>query len=127
MQIVAAVVTHRSSVLIGRRKDDTPPWTFIGGAVEPDESVFQAAMREVQEETGLHVVPVFMSEIGRRVHPQTGVPIVYVACAPVDATAALIRDEDELAEVKWASFVEVEELMPDLFPAVHKHLSRVLL
>jgi 8-oxo-dGTP pyrophosphatase MutT (NUDIX family) len=126
-QIVAAIVTHRSGVLIGRRNDGTPPWTFIAGEIEPGESVFQAAIREVHEETGLHVVPVFMPEIGRRVHPHTGRSIVYVACAPSGATAVSVRDEEELAEVKWATFAEVEELMPDMSPPVHEYLSKVLL
>jgi ADP-ribose pyrophosphatase YjhB (NUDIX family) len=34
---------------------DTDQWAVIGGAVEPDESPQQAAVREAQEEAGVHV------------------------------------------------------------------------
>jgi hypothetical protein len=32
------VVTSRLGVLVGRRRDGTPPWTFPGGKIEPGES-----------------------------------------------------------------------------------------
>lgn len=51
--VVAAIVTSPLGVLVGRRNDGNPPWTFIGGAIEPGESAAHAAVREVQEEAGL--------------------------------------------------------------------------
>ena len=35
-------------------------WMTVGGAVEPDESPSDAVVREMWEETGLHVVPMRM-------------------------------------------------------------------
>jgi NADH pyrophosphatase NudC (nudix superfamily) len=37
-----------------------------------------------------------------------------------------VLDQDELAEVRWASLDEATELMPDMFPPVREHLTRVL-
>jgi hypothetical protein len=37
-----------------------------------------------------------------------------------------VGDEAELSEVRWASFAEAEELMPDMFGPVHDHLVSVL-
>ena len=53
--VVAAIVTSRKGVLIARRNDGRPPWTFIAGEIEPGESPADAAVREVKEETGLRV------------------------------------------------------------------------
>ena len=53
---VAAVIFTNDRVLLQRR-DDTGHWGLPGGAVEPGESVRQALIREVREETGLEVEP----------------------------------------------------------------------
>ena len=37
------------------RRPDTPGWRSVGGAVEADETILQAAMREVAEEVGAGV------------------------------------------------------------------------
>ncbi len=54
---VAAVIFADDRVLLQRR-DDTGRWGLPGGGVEPGESVRQAIVREVREETGLEVDPV---------------------------------------------------------------------
>jgi ADP-ribose pyrophosphatase YjhB (NUDIX family) len=54
---VAAVIFTDDRVLLQRR-DDTGRWGLPGGGVEPGESVRQAVIREVREETGLEVEPV---------------------------------------------------------------------
>ena len=125
MVLVAGIVTSERGVLIGRRHDGRPPWTFIAGAVEPGESPADAAVREVREETGL-VVTAAEGEIGRRIHPGTGHAMIYVACTPVGKLDAVVGDGDELAEVRWASRAEVEKLLPDLFEPVWNHIRRML-
>ena len=42
-------------VVIDREKRDWPGITFPGGHIEPGESFTDAVIREVQEETGLHI------------------------------------------------------------------------
>jgi ADP-ribose pyrophosphatase YjhB (NUDIX family) len=51
----AVVVVHRGRVLLQLR-EDTATWCLPGGAIEPGESLAQAVVREVREETGLEVV-----------------------------------------------------------------------
>ncbi len=67
--VVAAIVTSDKGVLVGRRNDGKPPWTFIAGEIEPGESPADAAVREVKEETGCVITA--CEVIGRRVHPKT--------------------------------------------------------
>src|SRR5436305_4878496 len=45
--VVAAIVTSDRGVLVGKRNDGKPPWTFIAGEIEPGESQADAAVREV--------------------------------------------------------------------------------
>lgn len=65
--VVVVVVVCGRRVLIGRRADATPPWTLLGGKIEPGESAAAAAVREVREESGLQVT--VTAELGERIHP----------------------------------------------------------
>jgi ADP-ribose pyrophosphatase YjhB (NUDIX family) len=51
---VNVAVSHNGRVLLTKRKD-FGVWCLPGGGVDPGESVAQAALREVAEETGLEV------------------------------------------------------------------------
>jgi 8-oxo-dGTP pyrophosphatase MutT (NUDIX family) len=123
--VVAGIVTSERGVLVGKRTDGKPPWTFIAGEVEPGESPSDAVVREVKEEAGLRVVA-SAKEIGRRVHPKTGRTMIYVACSPTGSTEVILGDPDELEEVRWISLAEVDELLPGLFEPVHVYLHEQL-
>jgi 8-oxo-dGTP diphosphatase len=120
--VVAAIVTSRLGVLVGRRVDGIPPWAFIGGKVEPGETPAEAAVREVAEETGLAVEAV-EPEIGHRIHPTTGRLMVYVACRATGDLTVQVCDHS-LAEVRWVALADLEELLPGLFTPVDTYLRK---
>lgn len=126
MPVVAAIVTSARGVLVNRRKDGRPPWGFVAGEVhkDPAERPEDAAVREVKEETGLEVRA--GDVIGERDHPATGRRMIYIAAKPVRGTRVLVGDDAELAEVRWVSLAEAEELMPDMFGPVRDYLARTL-
>lgn len=123
--VVAAIVTSHLGVLAGQRNDGKPPWTFIAGEVEPGESIADAAVREVKEETGLEVRAAH-HEIGRRVHPKTQRTMIYLACSPVASTDVFVGDPEELAAVRWLTLGQADELLPGMFEPVREHLGRVI-
>lgn len=123
-RVALAVVTCDLGVLLGRRVDGTPPWTFPGGTSEPGESAEQAAVREVGEETGLTVQATGI--IGQRVHPETGRTLVYVAATPAHGTAVSVTAEDELAEVRWVTLAEAGTLLPGMYGPVRDYLIQML-
>jgi len=53
---VSAIIRTPAGLLLQRRADNGL-WGLPGGGVEPGESVTDAVVREVREETGLEVVP----------------------------------------------------------------------
>ena len=124
--VVAAIVTSERGVLLGRRNDGKPPWTFIAGEIEPGESLADAGVREVKEETGLLVAA--GQEIGRRVHPATGRTMIYMAAKPTHGTDIFVGDRDELGEVRWVPLAEAEELMQPygMFGSVREYLAKTL-
>jgi 8-oxo-dGTP pyrophosphatase MutT (NUDIX family) len=123
--ISAAIVTSRLGVLVTRRNDRMPPWGFPAGKNELGETPADTAIREVKEETGLLVT--VSQTIGERIHPKTGKHMVYLAARPATRSRdVFVGDEDELAEVRWATLDEVDEMMPDMFAPVRAHLQRVM-
>jgi 8-oxo-dGTP diphosphatase len=119
-----AIVTSAKGVLIGRRNDGSPPWTFIAGAQMPGEQPEDTIIREVKEEACLDIRP--GERIGQRIHPATGRDLTYFAARPTHGTTIQVGDEAELAEVRWASRAEADELMPDMFGPVRDYLARTL-
>lgn len=54
--VAVAVVRHEGDVLLAYHADDGA-WLLPGGSVKPGESLREAVVREVREETGVEVVP----------------------------------------------------------------------
>lgn len=122
--VAAAIVTSKLGVLVERRIDGRPLWTFPAGEIEPGEAPVDTAIRETKEECRLDIVVSHM--IGERDHPKTGVHMYYLAARPYHGTGVDNGDTDELAEVRWVSLAEAEELLAGMFGPVHEHLKRTL-
>jgi ADP-ribose pyrophosphatase YjhB (NUDIX family) len=119
--VAAAVITSERGILVARRHDRIPPWTFPATEIETGESPAEAAARAVLKETGLTATVDHV--IGRRIHPKTGRVMIYLDAA-VKRTDAEVGDAD-LAEVRWIDLAEADQLMPDMFPTVRRHLGRL--
>ena len=120
--IALAIVTSEKGILVARRHDRIPPWTFPSTEIGPDESPASAAVRAVRKEAGLTATTDHI--IGRRIHPKTGRLAIYLE-ASVNGTDVQTDDPD-LAEVRWIDLAEADQLMGDMFPTVRQHLGRVL-
>ena len=124
--VSVAIITDQGKVLMVRRrvKEGDLSWVFPGGAIEAGETPNEAAVREVEEETGLEVEAV--KALGDRVHPKSGVPMFYVAARLVGGEAR-VADADELAEVTWIRHSEIADRVPyGLFEPVQAYLDEVL-
>lgn len=118
--VAVGVITCDLGVLLGRRADRMPLWTFPGGKAEPGETLAQTVAREVREETGLRVT--VHGEVGRRTHPATGRQMIYLACTPAGSVEAQ-ADGQELVEVRWVPFADLDALVLQLFDPVREHLQ----
>src|SRR5690349_9853824 len=78
--ISGVVQNDRGEVLLQRASDDGK-WHILGGAMDPDEQPADAVVREVYEETGLHIRPdrlVCVYTLPRTVYPNGDV-VIYTA------------------------------------------------
>jgi 8-oxo-dGTP diphosphatase len=118
-----AVVLRRGSevLLVHRPKYDD--WSFPKGKVDRGEHPVAAAVREVEEETGLRV------RLGRPLSDQhylvsgRGKTVHYwVARVVGDDDVSTYAANDEIDEVVWVSFERAEELLT--YPRDHKVLRQ---
>lgn len=101
--------------LLLTRREDNGLWCLPGGGLEPGETWSQAAVREVLEETGLHVevggvLAVYGDPRIAVVYPdghRTQIMGVCFRAEPVSGRAGL---SDEVTEVAWLTAAECERL-----------------
>jgi len=103
----ACIRDEQGRVLILKRGEEENLWSVPGGGMEPGESLRQAVVREVREETGLEVEPVALIGVysspeyvftypnGDRVQPM----ISFFECHVVGGT--LQPDMQEIVDARW--------------------------
>ena len=123
---VSAVILTPEGLLLQRRADNGC-WGLPGGGVEPGESVSEAVVREVREETGLEVRPLRLvgvysaPAIHQVVTYPDGTVIHYVSSSfECRIVGGQIAPGPESLEVEW---FDPEELPSELMPM---HRIRIL-
>lgn len=111
--VTMIVLDDKDRILLVRNAD-VDLWLPPGGGIEPDESPWDAAVREMQEETGLLVEPVQIVGVyggpEYRVTYPNGDVVSYVMtvyeCRVVSGEMA--PDNEEILEIRYFSKTELE-------------------
>lgn len=119
---VGAVVVHEGRVLLVQRGHEPAKgqWSLPGGLIDVGESLREAVIREVREETGLIVEPVELIELLERIH-RDGDRVRYhyviadYLCRVAGGTLAAASDADavrwvERAECNSHSFLRIDPI-----------------
>lgn len=127
---VGAIVVKDGQVLLVRRGRAPLKgyWSLPGGAVETGELLEDALRREVLEETGLAVEPLFLAAVFERLMTDADertefhyVLLDYV-CAPQPGTEAAAGDDAE--QLGWFDLEEAGTLL--MTPGTHEVIARAL-
>jgi 8-oxo-dGTP pyrophosphatase MutT (NUDIX family) len=114
--VSAVVVNEEGGVLLVHSKE-RGNWMPIGGMVEPGEEPADAVVREVFEETGVHVVPERLVGVydGPSVTYMNGDRVQYVTivfrCRPIGGSPHV--HDDENTDVRYFPAGELPELRAD--------------
>ena len=107
------IMNGKKELLIQRRNPNKRVhpnvWSIAGGGVDAGETTLSTAIRECQEELGIDL-KVDELELLMSYRRSYDFVDIYLAKKDVDIKDVVIQEE-EVSEVKWASFEELEELI----------------
>lgn len=109
------IINSENKILIQKRspmKRQSPNvWAMTGGSVVKGETSLQTIERETMEEMGIQLN---MEEVQLINHYRTGEVWLdtYLIKQEIDLKD-IIMQEDEVSEVKWATYEEIEELVKE--------------
>jgi 8-oxo-dGTP diphosphatase len=123
-EVAVAIVTSGLGVVICRRRDGNPPWSFPGGKVEPGESPEDAASagdarRDRAAGPGYRGDRQQGASGGRGRDDVRGGEL---AAEP----GVMVGDDGELIDFRWVSLAEAEAPMEEMSGDVRRFLALVL-
>ena len=120
---VGAIVVEEANLLLVRRGRGPGEgrWSVPGGRVEAGETVGEAVVRELREETGLDGLCGAMVGWVERIHPDHHFVILDFVVEVLDPAEPVAGDD--AAEVRWVPLHEVAEmdLVDGLAEFLHEH------
>lgn len=120
LNYAGCIIFDEQNRLLLQRRSDCEQWGFLGGMVEFGESVEEAAVREVKEESGLDVeisslYGVYSKYFAEYTNGDKAQPIVHLFKAKIIG-GELINQNDETLELKFFDLNDV----PPLFCTQHQ-------
>lgn len=118
IDVVACLVFGPEGLLIARRPEGkhlAGYWEFPGGKLFPNETLFEAAIREIMEETGLTVRPEYHWMSVDHTYPDRRVILHFMVCTYISGVARPL----DCAAVTW---IRPEALERFVFPPADRRV-----
>ncbi|WP_189947994.1 NUDIX hydrolase [Streptomyces alanosinicus] len=107
---VAGVVVREDGHVLAIRRADNGAWEPPGGVLELDERPEEGAIREVLEETGIHVEVERLTGVYKNM--KMGVVALVFRCRAIDGAE---RTSSESTAVEWLTPDEADKWMSEVF------------
>ena len=118
MPAVSAIIMDDEGKILLQQRSDNKQWATPGGAIDPKEEPADAIIREVFEETGLHIIPehiigVYGGEENFMVYPNGDeVSIISIVFKCTIKGGTLRINDDESIDLRFFAFDNLPTLHP---------------
>ncbi|MEO2202227.1 NUDIX hydrolase [Paenibacillus pabuli] len=110
VHVSVGAIIHDNKILLVKTRSSSGYWTLPGGKVEPGETLFEAVIREIYEETGLVVESyAHLSCRTRKLHYKTYF-VNYFLCSPVCDVSQLRDINDEVFSISWFPLEDINSI-----------------
>ena len=109
---VRQIETRHEVLLLKRTQTLVGEWCQVAGKIEEDETAWQTALRELDEETGLRPNALYSADTCEQFYEadRDAITIAPVFVAFIDSTATVTLNHEH-SEYRWVSFNEAVEMV----------------
>ena len=125
----SAVVTDEHGRILLQRRSDNRLWALPGGMMDIGETFGQSVVREVEEETGIRVVPerivgIYSDPKHVFAYDDGEVRQEFNICLACRIVGGELRRSEESLEVEFFSAADIDRL--DLHPSIRRRIQDLL-
>ena len=126
---VSAIVPDSKGGILLIRRTDNSYWSIPGGGVEPGESVSQAAVREVKEETGIEcevsgLVGIYSNPGHVAAYDDGEIRQEFSICFTTRLLGGIARTSDESSAVRFVLTADISGY--DIHPSIRMRIDHYL-